>query len=314
MKRLDGVLPRGCSNQWQIKCQNQESANKNSLWERADVRFGATGKKRWHDGQSSSSLGTEGATTHQARRARRVQFPRAHDRSLEWCTLNQYRLCRSSKATTRMSNPYLWLQGTQTVQGMSRTRLWAARLPLQSSQVQQFPKDENRQKLCKKKCLCFHRPGHHISGNLWNIDIEDRSRKPGPMASFLRHVNSMQSPNNPTYVDTRMYPVMDVLDLRREMTLENVAAHQRYLEKLQFEMKNTLRSWSNSIQDQIMGEIQKLGPMREKCSTCLCTPACHYKNLHLLSNSVGRLSPKTSLSEWLFSEVLVKDSVVSLVE
>ena len=67
----------------------------------------------------------------------------------------------------------------------------------------------------------------------------------------------MQSPNNPTYVDTRIYPVMDVRDLRREATLENVAAHQRCLEKLQFEM-STLRSWSNSIQDQIIGEAHQV--------------------------------------------------------
>ena len=37
----------------------------------------------WQDGQCSSSLGTKGATTHQARRARPVPAPRAHGRSLE---------------------------------------------------------------------------------------------------------------------------------------------------------------------------------------------------------------------------------------
>ena len=44
---------------------------------------------------------------------------------------------------------------------------------------------------------------------------------------------------------------------RGEANLENIAAHQRYLEKLQFEM-NTLRSWSNIIQDQIMGEARRV--------------------------------------------------------
>ena len=77
------------------------------------------------------------------------------------------------------------------------------------------------------------------------------------MASFLRHVTSMQSPNNPSYVDTRIRPVPDIRDLRREANLENVAARQRYLEKLQFEM-NSLRSWSNTTQDQIMGEAQQV--------------------------------------------------------
>ena len=83
----------------------------------------------------------------------------------------------------------------------------------------------------------YPRRGYHVSANLWNVDIADRFRKPGPMASFLRHVTSMQSPNNPTYVDTRIYPVFDVRELRREATLKTVAAGQRYLKRLQFEMR-----------------------------------------------------------------------------
>ena len=77
------------------------------------------------------------------------------------------------------------------------------------------------------------------------------------MASFLCHVTSMQSPQNPSYADTGILPVNDVRDLRTEARFENVAAHQRYLEKLQLET-NALRSWSNGIQDQIMGEAQQV--------------------------------------------------------
>ena len=44
---------------------------------------------------------------------------------------------------------------------------------------------------------------------------------------------------------------------RTKATLENIAAHQAYLEKLQFE-QNTLRSWSNMVQDQIMGEAAQV--------------------------------------------------------
>ena len=77
----------------------------------------------------------------------------------------------------------------------------------------------------EKKPTC-PRFGYHVPGNLWNIDIEDRFLKPGP--SFLRHVTFVQSPNNPTYVDTRIDPVVDVRNLRRKATFENVAAHQRY--------------------------------------------------------------------------------------
>ena len=109
--------------------------------------------------------------------------------------------------------------------------------------VQQLSKVKNGQSLCKK--------------NFWNVDIQSRASKPGPMASSLRHVTSMQSPNTPSYKDIRIRPTANVRDLRGEASLENVAAHQRYLEKLQFEM-NTLRSWSNSIQDQIMGEAHQV--------------------------------------------------------
>ena len=48
----------------------------------------------------------------------------------------------------------------------------------------------------------YPHPGYRVSGNLWNLDIADRAQKPCPMASFLRHVPSMQSPTNPSYAAT----------------------------------------------------------------------------------------------------------------
>ena len=77
------------------------------------------------------------------------------------------------------------------------------------------------------------------------------------MASFLRHVSTMESPDNPSYLSSGPQPVDDVRDLRREATLENLADLQRYLEKLQFE-STTLRMWYNGLQDQIMDESQKI--------------------------------------------------------
>ena len=103
----------------------------------------------------------------------------------------------------------------------------------------------------------YPKPGCDVSANLWNLDIQDRAREPGPMASFLHHMTSTQSPNNPSYVDARIHLVTDIRYLRREANLEHIAAHQRYLEKLQFEM-NTLRCWSNSIQDQLKGEAAQV--------------------------------------------------------
>ena len=75
------------------------------------------------------------------------------------------------------------------------------------------------------------------------------------MASFLRHVTSMQSPTNPSYAATGRCPVPDVQFFRTEATLDNIAAHQTYLEKLQFE-HNNFRSWSNMVQVQTAGETQ----------------------------------------------------------
>ena len=82
----------------------------------------------------------------------------------------------------------------------------------------------------------------------------------------MRHVTTMKSPNNPTYVTNCQWPVSDIEHLRTEANVVNIAAHQAYLEKLQFE-QNTLRSWSNTVQDQIMGkaaEVQMVWTMQQQ--------------------------------------------------
>ena len=104
----------------------------------------------------------------------------------------------------------------------------------------------------------FPKPGFFLSGNLWNLYLQSASTNPGPTGSFMRHVTAMKSPTNPTYVTTRQWPVPDVMHLRTEANFQNIAAHQAYLEMLQFE-QNALRSWSNMVQDQIMGEAAQSG-------------------------------------------------------
>ena len=37
----------------------------------------------------------------------------------------------------------------------------------------------------------YPQPGYRVPANIWNLDIENRSNQPGPMASFLRHVATM---------------------------------------------------------------------------------------------------------------------------
>ena len=84
----------------------------------------------------------------------------------------------------------------------------------------------------------FPVPGRYVSGNLWNLDIPTLSINPGPMGSLMRHVTTMLSPTNPSYVTTRQWPVPSINQLRTDPTLENIAAHQAYLEKLQFEQNS----------------------------------------------------------------------------
>ena len=56
-------------------------------------------------------------------------------------------------------------------------------------------------------------PGYRVPANLWNLDIMDRAHTPGPMASFLRHVSTMESPDNPSYLNNGPQPVDDIRDL-----------------------------------------------------------------------------------------------------
>ena len=77
------------------------------------------------------------------------------------------------------------------------------------------------------------------------------------MASFIRHVNTMESPDNPSYLLSGPQPVKDIGELPREASFENLAELQCYLEQLQFEA-TTLRLCSNGIQDQIMDESQRV--------------------------------------------------------
>ena len=37
-------------------------------------------------------------------------------------------------------------------------------------------------------------PGYKIEANIWHLDIKESALRPGPIASFLRHCNTMDSP------------------------------------------------------------------------------------------------------------------------
>ena len=42
-------------------------------------------------------------------------------------------------------------------------------------------------------------PGYKVPANLWDLDIPRVAREPGPLASFIRHCATMESPYYPTY-------------------------------------------------------------------------------------------------------------------
>ena len=88
----------------------------------------------------------------------------------------------------------------------------------------------------------------------WHCRSIQCSRTDGVVLATCHH---MQSPENPSYLGNGPPPANHIRELRRETSLENLAALQCYLEKLQFEA-NTLRMWYNGLQDEIVDEVQKV--------------------------------------------------------
>ena len=78
-----------------------------------------------------------------------------------------------------------------------------------------------------------------------------------PIASFLRHCNTMDSPPIPSFVRGGPQAADDVVYLSRDASMESLQQLQRYSEKLQFEA-TCVRLWANGIQDQIMDEQEKV--------------------------------------------------------
>ena len=75
----------------------------------------------------------------------------------------------------------------------------------------------------------FPVPGRFIPGNLWNLDIPTVSTIPSPLGSSMRHMTTMHSPSNPSYVTTNAeFPIEHITQLRTDPTFENVMAHQSF--------------------------------------------------------------------------------------
>ena len=101
-------------------------------------------------------------------------------------------------------------------------------------------------------------PGYKIEANLWNLDIPRSARIPGPLASFLRHCNTMESPYFPSYSKGgATQPADDIGNLDRHASMENLKELQKYSEKLRFET-TCCHQWSEGTQTQIMDEQKRV--------------------------------------------------------
>ena len=118
---------------------------------------------------------------------------------------------------------------------------------------------------------------------------------PGPLASFLRHCNTMDSPYLPTYSKGGTQPADDIGNLDRHASMENLRELQKYSEKLQFEA-TCCRLWSEGIQTQIMDEQERVqswisGMTDELIRLKHIQPAC----VHQLQNQGCPSAPLTSM-------------------
>ena len=100
-------------------------------------------------------------------------------------------------------------------------------------------------------------PGCKIEANIWHLDVKESARRPRPIASFLRHCNTMDSSHPPSYLRGGPQPADDIVDLNRNASMENLRELQRYSKKVQFEA-TCVRLWANGIQDQMMDEQEKV--------------------------------------------------------
>ena len=144
--------------------------------------------------------------------------------------------------------------------------------------------------------VIFPNPGYKIEANLWNLDVQVSARRPGPLASFLRHCNTMDSPYIPSYGRGGSQPADDITNLDRHASMENLKELQKYSEKLQFEA-TCCRLWANGIQDQIMDEQEKVqtwisGMTDELIRLKRIQPAW----IHQLQTQGGPPAPPTSMA------------------
>ena len=102
-------------------------------------------------------------------------------------------------------------------------------------------------------------PGYKIPANLWDLNIAQCVHAPSPLATFIRHCNTMESPYYPTYSKKGTSAPVDAMsDLNRSTSsIENLKKLQKYSEKLAYEA-TCCRLWAEGIQTHVMDEQEKV--------------------------------------------------------
>ena len=102
-------------------------------------------------------------------------------------------------------------------------------------------------------------PGYKLAANLWDLNIAHCTHAPSPLATFIRHCNTMESPYYPTYskVGTSA-PADSMSDLNHgTSSIENLKELQKHSEKLAYE-STCCHLYPDGIQTQIMDEQEKV--------------------------------------------------------
>ena len=202
--------------------------------------------------EAESQIGLESNTSAQSRNLGSLTFD-GEQMQLNFQLIFQHSVLISLKVQVKINSQCVQLQAlTAMLHGipMGASSSWQGGCP---------PIHEHREWAppVAQNDVILPNPGYRVEANIWHLDIRESALRPGPIASFLRHCNTMESPRIPSYLHGGHQPADDIQNLSREASLENLVHLQRYAERLQFEA-TCVRLRSNGIQDQIMEETQQV--------------------------------------------------------
>ena len=136
-------------------------------------------------------------------------------------------------------------------------------------------------------------PEYPIPANLWDLNIPFCAQAPSPLATFIRHCNTMQSPHYPSYGRQGVpQPADSITDLNRNIaSIENLRELQKYSEKLACE-STCCRLWAQGIQTQIQDEQEKVHKWIEGMTEDLLRAKRHsYAQPHWVPSMLNPFQP-----------------------